>query len=175
MNYFNMIVASVALYFKPIETLVIGAIAGFVFFDGYQSVRNTFDRVRLLKNSQIPFTMIVSTGFRLATRVIKTSVHQYFNHSVVKLDKNRYRVSYTISGHIYTFNTRVARGPSNILMVFDQNGDDFTDAFLAYYGPNRDFHGVETRPQCLGRSVLKIEMADGTNRVFNEDDIIKMD
>ena len=64
------------------------------------------------------------------------------NTSVVKIGRNKFCVSYVVSGKMYTMIVTPARGPSPILQIINDDIEDITDKVLPYMGPGYDWHGT---------------------------------
>jgi hypothetical protein len=63
------------------------------------------------------------------------------NNTVVKIGRNKFEVTYLISGKVYTMVVIPVRGPSPVLQVINDSEEDVTDKVLPYLGPRYDWHG----------------------------------
>ena len=75
-------------------------------------------------------------------RVLYVSFLQYMNSTVVRIERNKFLVTYVISGKIYTMVVTPVRGPSPVLQVINDSEEDVTNNVLPYLGPRYDWHGV---------------------------------
>lgn len=83
-------------------------------------------------------------------------------------------LSYSYNGRLYKLLMRGRKGPSPIIIVVDENGEDCSDLILPYFGPNYDWHGRTFTPEFWGKESLIFELASGSNLFFRKHDDIKI-
>lgn len=80
----------------------------------------------------------------------------------VKVGKNLYEISYTLTGKKYKMLVRVKRGPCPIESIRDEADNDITELVLPYMGPSFDWYGERPpRPEVFGCKKLTIENSNG--------------
>lgn len=79
----------------------------------------------------------------LLCNVLYKSFLQYMNTTVVKIGRNKFKVTYVVSGKMYTMLVTPIRGPPPILQIINDNAEDVTDDVLPYMGPRYDWHGSD--------------------------------
>ena len=99
---------------------------------------------------------------------------QYFDPRVRKLSKNKFEINYVLGNKLYKFQTKIQRGPENILQVIDKDYNDVTKFVKPWLGPNRDFHNIKYTPLSLGFKELVFQMATGDEITFSESQIIEL-
>jgi hypothetical protein len=85
-----------------------------------------------------------------------------------RIDKNSYCVTYTIGNRQYKMHTTPTTGPSTVMRVTNENGDDITDKVLPYYGPEQNWHGRKFLPSFFDCKALVFESFDGTENKITE-------
>jgi len=84
------------------------------------------------------------------------------NSTVVKLGRNKFLVTYVISGKVYTMIVTPVRGPSPVLQVINDCEEDITAEVLPYMGPRYDWHGTAiTFSSTFGSKDLTFNLASG--------------
>lgn len=83
-------------------------------------------------------------------------------------------LSYSYNGKLYKLLMRGRKGPSPIIIVVDENGEDCSDLVLPYFGPNYDWHGRTFTPEFWNKNVLIFELASGCNLYFKKEDRIEI-
>jgi hypothetical protein len=97
---------------------------------------------------------------------------QYMNNSVKKIDRKTYEISYIINGKIYKMIVIPDRGPCPVLQVTDEKHNDITDIILPYLGPSNNWHTRKFCPNFFKRKSLTLELSNGEEKTFNEQDYI---
>ena len=121
----------------------------------------------IIKVLYISFTMIL--------QAIYLSLLQYMNSTIRKISKNKYEISYIVNGKMYKMLVTPKRGPSPILEIRNEKTeDDLTEKLLPYFGPDYKCHGIDLYPELLGYNGLVFELADGTEKVFIDNEIISL-
>uniref|UniRef100_A0A6C0CXA8 Uncharacterized protein n=1 Tax=viral metagenome TaxID=1070528 RepID=A0A6C0CXA8_9ZZZZ len=116
---------------------------------------------------------VLYISFAMIAQALYLSFLQYMNSAMRKIGKNKYEISYMVNGKIYKMLVTPKRGPSPILEIRDEKTeDDLTDKILPYFGPDYKCHGNNLYPELLGYNGLVFELADGTEKVFIDNEII---
>jgi len=123
--------------------------------------------IYLYNNINIPKIKLVS---RILAKSMYISAMQKINKTVLKLGKNVYEVSYTINGKLYKMLVSPNRGPSQILMVCDENNNNITELVIPYMGPNYDWHGNNITPGFFGCKELTFSLYNGTDYTYTLDE-----
>lgn len=85
-----------------------------------------------------------------------------------------YALSYKLYGKEYTQIIKYKRGPKPISKVFNGEGEDITEMFLPYLGPNNDFFGVELTPAFFRTNKLVLIDSHHNSIEIGENEIIKI-
>lgn len=93
---------------------------------------------------------------------------------IVHTDRNQYEIQYVLNDRIYKVRTRVKRGPPHIIQVKDDDGNDITDDFRCYVGPNEDFHGQHTTPHDIGYNQIIICFRNGLEITYGASDTLSL-
>lgn len=83
-------------------------------------------------------------------------------------------MSYVYNGKIYKLPLKGKKGPSPIIIIVDENGEECTDLILPYFGPNYNWHGGSFTPEFWGKNSLTFELASGENKLFRKEEKIKI-
>jgi hypothetical protein len=102
---------------------------------------------------------------RIVFKYLYLTLLQKLYWSVVHIRKNTYEIQYALHDRVYRVRTRTRRGPSQIVCVRDQCGEDITEELRSYLGPNEDFHGQTFRPCDMGCEEVRLLLRDGTEKV----------
>lgn len=160
-------------------TLGLFAIAAFVKFDGPEAVMYRYRRFRKLNKFVAGRYKNCCRIFCVSCELVGKSMYltfvQWLNNSVEKIDKHRYTINYTIKGKPYTLVVKPINGPSPVLLVTDENGNDVSDHVIPFIGPQHDFHGAKITPQFLGYKSLTLETAFGDSSHFGETDVLHIE
>lgn len=89
---------------------------------------------------------------------------------IIHTGRNKYEIQYVLHDHLYKVRTMVKRGPPRIIQVKDHDGNDITDEFRSYVGPNEDFHGQHTTPNDIGYNQIVIVFRDGMEATYEATD-----
>lgn len=81
----------------------------------------------------------------------------------------KYEIRYTLHDKVYKIKTKQKRGPKKIVKVEDENGNDITDKFYSYFGPNHDFHGNPMTPRELSHEIVHIYYRNGERKKVEGD------
>ena len=112
-------------------------------------------------------------GLWITSKIFWVKYIQYLNTSVKKIDKNKYILTYTIDGKLYKMIIKKKTGPSNILLILDENNKEISYLIEPYIGPEKDFHNKEITPCFFNKKEIIFEMTDGETIVFKEKDVLK--
>jgi hypothetical protein len=154
----------------------------FICFDGYNIVKNNF--INKYKNFK-RINSLVSTNYKgfftvfwisicMILKVLWLNIIQYMNSSVVHIQGNTYRITYVIKGKLYQMIVKQNRGPSKILLVSDENEEDISHLICPYLGPEDNFHGCNYTPKTFNKKEILIQLSNGDERIFNEEQVIRI-
>ena len=132
-------------------------------------LKSLYDLVATRHNSRF---MIVFVSTKMLTQSFYQSLVQYLDNSVVKIDKNKYELTYIINGKLYKKIIMPERGPIPVISIINENGCDVTDQILPYMGPNNNFHNENFFPTFFGHKKLIFEMSNGDTKIFDENEKI---
>lgn len=155
-------------------------IGTFIYLDGPKIVKNNLS-IKCHKFRKI--NRLVSTNYKgiftilwislcLIIKALWINAIQYMNNTIVKLDKNKYKVTYVINGKTYEMIVKPIRGPKKVLLVYDENQEDVSHLIFSYLGPEEDWHSKSYTPKFFNRNELTFELSNGTQKVFIENDNI---
>lgn len=99
---------------------------------------------------------------------------QKINKSVVKVDKNKYELTYFLNNKFYKINVYIKKGPKRVIQVYDNDLNDITDIMEPYLGPNEDFHKPTLTPESFNTESVTFNLADGTNISFYNKEYIQL-
>lgn len=149
----------------------------FIYFDGYNIIKknNIVKYTRLKKKDLYSILMLIKIVTYMTCKVFWISFIQYINKTIIKIDKDKYIVSYVIKGKLYQMivntNTDII---SKILLVSDENDDDISHIFCPYLGPEENFHGFNYTPKSFNKKEISIQLSDGCEKIFTEDQVINI-
>lgn len=95
------------------------------------------------------------------------------NTNIRRIKKNKYEVTYEISGQTYKFITAPRRGPKKIHKIVNHTDDDVTNHIEPYLGPKNDCHNVDLDPDFFGYEKITIHFTNGGEVTFERGQIIK--
>ena len=98
---------------------------------------------------------------RVLSVFILLKVSQKLNQTVLLEGNGKYEIQYLLHDKVYKIKTRKKRGPKRIVRVEDEQGNDITEKFFSYLGPNHDFHGTPMSPRELCHEVVHIYYRNG--------------
>lgn len=116
--------------------------------------------------------MINYISLKMICLSLYKSLIQYIDNSVIKIDKNKYEVSYIINGKLYKMIIKPIRGPCSVLDIRDGEDNDVYDIIIPYLGPNEDWNNTKFYPLYFGYNNLIFEMIDGSLKTFNNEETI---
>ena len=96
---------------------------------------------------------------------------QYLTNTVIKLDKNKYEITYLINGKIYKMVVKTERGPLNYYKILNDKNENIIDEISQYYGPHYK-NQVKLTPSFFKTSNIRLICFDDTEKVFAKDDKI---
>lgn len=109
---------------------------------------------------------------KIFVKYVYLQLLQKLYKTVLHVHKNKYEIQYVLHDTIYKVRTQVQRGPSKIILIKDQHGNDITNDMRCYLGPNEDFHGQLTTPTNLGYEKIYIQLRNGQELEFDAHAII---
>ena len=110
----------------------------------------------------------------ILTKTFYISDLQWFNKSVVRIDKNTYEITYAIGGNLYKFQVKPKRGPKLLIQALDENDADVTSQIQVWLGPYENCHGTAITPAFFGKKELVLSLSTGVDAVFKEDEKITL-
>ena len=99
-------------------------------------------------------------------------ISQHIFHNSILINKHIYDIEYSINCKIYRFRTSYKKGPSKYSQFIDHTGQDISEYIFKYVGPNDDFHNINYTPTDFNCSSMIIIYYNGTQQIFNSNDII---
>lgn len=131
----------------------------------------SYERINNTKN-KIKLSMLI------IKLVIKTIVIRFFQKinkiNIKKIDNKRYEMTYVLNGKKYIMIIKEKRGPLPYLQISNDNSDDVSDLVSEYYGPERNWHNKEIKPEFFGFEELTFEMKTGETINYKKDQVIKI-
>ena len=151
-------------------------LSSFIYLDVYNKTVVCWKKFRkinrLVSTNYKGFCLIIWISCCMVSQALWISIIQYMNSTVVKLDGNKYRVTYRIKGNTYKMIVKLRRGPRNVLLVSDESQDDVSAVIFPYLGPGENFHGEIYTPRFFEREELVFELSNGNEKIFRSDDDI---
>lgn len=127
--------------------------------DLYMAIYERNER-RKLKSCYICMQMLVQFFFR------KLSIQK---REAIRINKNSYEICYTFENKQYKMHITPIVGPSSVMRVIDEKGNDVSDIILPYYGPEQNWHGRTFSPSFFNCKTLTFESFDGTEMTLKND------
>lgn len=137
----------------------------------YEKWKSLKGLVSTQHNSRIIVNLI---SMNMVLKSLYLSFIQYMNNSVIKIDKNKYELSYIINGKLYKMVVSPSRGPIPILCITNKNDNDITEKIIPYLGPNNDWHNKTFYPNFFNEELLNIEFLNGEKKTFRQTEIIEI-
>jgi len=163
------------IFFTSIFTIFL---YNFFKYDVYKKFLIKYEKWKSLKglvSTQHKSKIIINfISFNMVLKSLYLSFIQYMNNSVIKLDKNKYQVSYIINGKLYKMIVTPSRGPMPILCITDKYENDITEKIIPYLGPNNDWHNKKFYPDFFNEELLIIELSNGEKKIFNHSETIEI-
>lgn len=167
-----------------LATLLVSAGIGTIIYsiDGHTIIKNTVqDKYRKFRQ----VNMLVQTQYKSACQIICVSIQliakmywinflQRHNNTVKRINRKTATITYVLDGRKYTMTVKPPRGPSPVLLVFDENENDVTDMITPFLGPNNNWHHHHYTPSFWDKNNLTFELYDGTEKTFSKDDVINL-
>ena len=144
----------------------------------------------IIKNSVVPYInkakslkTLVSTQYTGKFNILWVSLTiifkalyimliQYLNNTVIKIDKNKFQITYVIDGKLYKLVVKTKRGPRSVLIVYNENQQDMTDIILPFLGPQEDLHRQDYTPDFFNSCSLTFELSNGSELTFKTGETI---
>lgn len=156
-------------------SLFVSSIIGVLFikFNGYEYISHKYHRLKRLYNlvstRHKSSLMICIISVKMLLHAFYLNIIQYMNNSIIKLDKNTYILSYILHDNEYKMVIKIARGPSPILSIKNEDNKDLTDIILPYLGPKNDWHNNKFTPKFFNCKSLSFELLNGEIIKFHEE------
>ena len=144
----------------------------------YETVKTKYHQFRevnrLVESRYKSLATIVWVSCSMIAKMYWLNVVQWANTVIEHVDSKNIIVSYVVHGKLYKMHLKMRRGPTQVLLVTDQNGEDVTDDVLPFLGPAQDWHGKFYTPSFWKREILNFEMATGIQKIFQENEKIDL-
>lgn len=148
----------------------------FYAFDGFTIVKEKYNRFRelnrLVETRYKNTCTILWVSLVMVAKMYWMNFLQWSNNSIEHVDNKTAIVSYVLNGKLYRFVAKQKKGPSEIILVSDEDGEDVSDDVLPFYGPNRDWNGQELSPLFWKKESLTFELAIGEPKTFKNQETI---
>ena len=123
----------------------------------------------LVATSETGNFRIMYVSLKLVAKANYIYFIQYMNNSVRPIEGgNSYEVTYVVNGKLQKLIVTPKRGPSPIMQIRNDVGEDVTNIVLPYMGPQYDWHYREFTPSFFDYKSLTFEFSDGTERTYEE-------
>ena len=99
---------------------------------------------------------------------------QWANNTIEHIDNKNTIVSYVLNGKLYRFVVKAKKGPTNVLLITDENLTDVSDDILPFLGPSQDWHGKDFTPSFWKKESLTFELATGDQKTFRNNEKIEV-
>jgi hypothetical protein len=118
--------------------------------------------------------IIILVSIQLILQSFWLQFLQYINNTIVKIDNNRFELTYFLNGKTYKMIIKPDRGPCPISLILDENQQNITERILMYYGPNYNWNHHKFTPYFFNCKKLYIQFINEDKIVeYNEHDYIK--
>jgi len=157
--------------------LLLTVFAGiFIYYDGLTIIKNTHRRFKKVNklvayNNNRGYLNILYISICMIIEAFYINLLQYLNKSILK-QNNKYILTYVINGKVYKMVIVIKKGPSTILLISDENNNDVTNSIIPYFGPNDNWHHSTFTPSFFHKKELTFQLYDGTEKTYNENEII---
>lgn len=149
---------------------IIGALTFALFYTNRNYIQSRVSKVKslysLVSSHHKEIFTIVWVMSSIVLKTFYLAVIQYFNKTMIQLDKNTYELTYTVAGNVYKMIIRVKRGPKKLIYAFNQDSKDITELLQMYLGPNDDFHHGKFTPDYFGHESITLNMSNGEEKSF---------
>jgi len=165
---------------------ILAFITGFYLVDMYNICSekyNNFRRVNKLAATQhtgvfdiarTSVSMIVMSKWDMFSKWIDENIKTVYNPNIViKLDRNRYLINYSISGKNYKMIVKGQKGPKNVSGIFDENNEDVYAIISEFLGPQENFNNIIYTPEDFNKKRLVFILSNDTVYTFGEKDSIR--
>jgi hypothetical protein len=149
---------------------IIGALSFALLYTNREPIRKRINKIKslyaLVSTHHKQIFTILRVMMSIVAKTIYLSIVQYFNKTMIQMDKNTYELTYTIGGNMYKMIIRIKRGPRKLIYAFDQDSKDVTEIIQTYLGPNDDFHHGKFTPDFFGFESITVNLSDGEEKSF---------
>lgn len=151
-------------------------------FDGHTIVKETFltkyrkfrDLNKLVSTHYKTVWSIVWVSLCMVAKMYWINFLQWANNTIEYVDNKHVCITYVLQGRMYKMVVKLRKGPSDILLVTDEDSNDVTDMVLPYLGPQGDWHGKEFKPEFWKKRMLNFELSSGEQETFLENEVVKV-
>jgi len=152
----------------------------FIYLDGFGIVNNQvkyqIQRAKqlksLVKSRHTGFCKITYVMTKIVAQSLLYTFVQKVNKSVVKLDKNKYKVSFIINHRIHTIVIEAKKGPDSLIGAYDENDNDITFKLVPYFRNIKIQKNLT--PSFFNCDKISIETGYGESFEFNNDSSIEI-
>jgi hypothetical protein len=151
-------------------------------FDGHtivkEAVLTRYRRFRelnkLVETKYKTIGMILWVSLSMVAKMYWMNFLQWANNTIDHIDNKTVIVSYVLNGKLYRMVVRPRKGPTNVLLITDEDDEDVSDTVLPFMGPNQDWHYKEFSPSFWNKKSLTFEMSTGLQKTFSENQKIEI-
>lgn len=126
--------------------------------DRYQGWKSLNALVATQQSSKIT---VIAISISMILEALYVSFSAYLHNNVRQVSRDTYEVSYVIRGRLYKMQITPIRGPSPVIAITNQNGEDVSHKILPYYGPRYDWHNRFFTPSDFDEEELTFDLKDG--------------
>jgi hypothetical protein len=155
----------------------------FIYFDGYKKssevtlfCKNKYKKFRkintLVSTNYNGFFRILFISLCMILKLMWIYIIQYCNSTVTLTKDNKYIITYVIKGKTHKMVVTCNRGPSKVLLVYDENQKDVSNVVFPYLGPEENFHSCLYTPKFWNKKELIFELSNGSEKIFTENEHI---
>lgn len=129
---------------------------------------------RLVSTQYRGILMIIWVSLCMIAKMYWMNFLHWANNTIEHKDYRTVIVSYVLNGKLYSMVTQPKRGPSDVLLITDEDHNDLSDQVLPFLGPEHDWHGKKFTPSFWDKKSLTFELAIGETKTFTIDEVIQI-
>lgn len=167
-----------------ILTTTLSLLAGGIFYivDGPKIITNTiipkyrgFKRLsNVLEGRYTGFFTMLWITICMILKASYISLLQYINSTIRQIDRKTYEITYVVKGKTFKMIVKPKRGPSDVLLIYNEEDEDVGEVVMPYLGPEDNFHGHDYTPKFFRYKTLTFEMCNGNKLTFLENETINL-
>ena len=135
----------------------------------FNNLKRLYNLVSTRHSSPIIITLI---SIKMILQSFYLEFHQIINNTVIKIDKNKYILTYILNGKEYKMIISPSRGPSPVFNIVNDKNANVTDEIIPYLGPNNDWNNYKFSPDFFRYKTLTFHLLNGQIIDFHDKDII---